>query len=48
VGVSLAFYGMQGLAWSMARSGRLPPVAAAWLPDVVFALAGLWALRRFR
>ena len=48
VGVSLAFYGMQGLAWSMARSGRLPPMAAAWLPDVVFALAGLWALRRFR
>ena len=48
VGVSLAFYGMQGLAWSMARSGQLPPAAAAWLPDAVFAVAGLWALRRWR
>ncbi|MGA8892569.1 MAG: LptF/LptG family permease [Anaeromyxobacteraceae bacterium] len=48
VAVSLAFYGMQGLAWSLARSGRLPPGAAAWLPDAVFAVAGLWALRRWR
>ncbi len=48
VGVSLLFYGLQGLAWSVARSGQLPPVAAAWMPDLVFALAGLWALRRWR
>jgi lipopolysaccharide export system permease protein len=47
VAVSLAFYGLQGLAWSMARSGQLPPGAAAWLPDAVFAVAGLWALRRW-
>jgi lipopolysaccharide export system permease protein len=48
VGVSLAFYGMQGLAWSLARSGQLQPGAAAWLPDAVLAVAGLWALRRWR
>ena len=48
VGVSLVFYALQGLSWSVARSGQLPPVAAAWLPDVVFAAAGLWALRRWR
>ena len=48
VGVSLAFYGLQGLAWSLARSGKLPPGAAAWLPDAAFAMAGLWALRRWR
>jgi lipopolysaccharide export system permease protein len=48
VGVSLAFYGMQGLAWSLARSGQLPPGAAAWLPDAVLAAAGLWAIRRWR
>ena len=46
--MSLAFYGMQGLAWSLARSGQLPPGAAAWLPDVLLAAAGLWALRRWR
>jgi lipopolysaccharide export system permease protein len=48
VGVSLVFYGMQGLSWSLARSGQLPPQAAAWLPDLAFAAAGLWALRRWR
>jgi lipopolysaccharide export system permease protein len=48
VAVSLAFYGMQGLAWSMARSGHLPPMAAAWAPDAVLAASGLWALRRWR
>jgi lipopolysaccharide export system permease protein len=48
VGVSLVFYAMQGLSWSLARSGQLPPAAAAWLPDAVFAAAGLWALRRWR
>jgi lipopolysaccharide export system permease protein len=46
-GVSLAFYGMQGLAWSLARSGHLPPGVAAWAPDAVLAVSGLWALRRW-
>ncbi len=48
VGVSLVFYALQGLSWSLARSGQLPPAAAAWLPDLAFAAAGLWALRRWR
>jgi lipopolysaccharide export system permease protein len=48
VAVSLAFWGLQGIAWSLGRSGRLPPVAAAWLPDAVLLAAGAWALRRFR
>jgi lipopolysaccharide export system permease protein len=48
VGVSLAFYAMQGFSWSLARSGQIPPAAAAWLPDVLLAAAGLWALRRWR
>ncbi len=48
VAVSLGFYGIQGLAWSMARSGQVPAPAAAWLTDVLFAAAGLWAIRRWR
>jgi lipopolysaccharide export system permease protein len=48
VGVSLGVYAMQGLSWSLARSGRLSPVVAAWLPGAVLAGAGLWALRRWR
>jgi lipopolysaccharide export system permease protein len=48
VAVSLAFHGMQGLAWSLTRSGHLPPMAAAWGPDAILAVAGLWALWRWR
>jgi lipopolysaccharide export system permease protein len=48
VGVSLVFWALQGMAWSLGRSGRLPPAAAAWLPDAVLLGAGLWALRRWR
>jgi len=48
VGVSVAFWGLQGVAWSLGRSGRISPAAAAWLPDAVVLVAGLWALRRFR
>jgi lipopolysaccharide export system permease protein len=28
------------------RNGWLPPIAAAWLPNVIFFLLGLWAIRR--
>lgn len=28
------------------RNGYLPPIAAAWTPNVVFLLLGLWMLRR--
>jgi lipopolysaccharide export system permease protein len=31
---------------SMGRKGLLPPIAAAWLPDLLFALAGVLLLRR--
>jgi lipopolysaccharide export system permease protein len=48
VGVSLVFYGTQGLSWSLARSGQVPPAGAAWLPDLLLAAAGIWALRRWR
>ena len=48
VGVSVVFWGLQGLAWSLARSGRLPPMTAAWLPDAALLAAGLWSIRRFR
>ena len=46
VAVSLLVWAAQGAAWSLGISGRLPPVAAAWMPDAVFLVGGLWALRR--
>ncbi len=46
VAVSLGAWVAQGVTWSLALSGRLPPAAAAWAPDVLCLAAGLWALRR--
>ena len=48
VGVSVAFWGLQGLAWSLGRSGRVGPAAAAWIPDAILLAGGLWTLRRWR
>ena len=48
VAVSIVFWVLQGFAWSLGRSGRVPPSLAAWLPDAVILGAGLWALRRWR
>lgn len=47
VAVSLLFWGLQGLCWSLGASGRLPPAAAAWAPDAVFLALGLTAVRRY-
>ncbi len=47
VAVSLAFWGVQGLCWSLAAAGRLSPALAAWTPDLLFLLAGFTAIRRY-
>jgi lipopolysaccharide export system permease protein len=46
VAVSLVFWALQAVCASLGLSGRLPPGAAAWLPDGIFALAGAYAVRR--
>ena len=46
VAVSLAFWGVQGLCFSLGLGGHLAPLAAAWAPDALFLAVGLWALRR--
>jgi lipopolysaccharide export system permease protein len=48
VGVSLVFWGAQGITSALGLSGRVPPAVAAWLPDVVFLLVGSWAVWRAR
>jgi lipopolysaccharide export system permease protein len=48
VGVSLAFWGVQGVSWALGLSGQVPPAVAAWAPNVLFLGAGLWAVRRAR
>jgi len=46
VAVSLGYWLVQGLCFSLGMSGRLPPAAAAWLADALFLAAGALALRR--
>jgi lipopolysaccharide export system permease protein len=46
VAISLSFWGVQAVCLSLGGAGRIPPAVAAWTPDAVFLVAGLWALRR--
>jgi len=48
VGVSLAFWGVQGVSFALGLSGRVAPWVAAWAPNVLFLAAGLVAVRRTR
>jgi lipopolysaccharide export system permease protein len=48
VGVSLLFWGVQGVTTALGLSGRVPPAVAAWIPDAVFLLAGVAAVGRAR
>ncbi len=47
VAVSLGFWALQAICWSLAVSGRLSPVIAAWSPDLLLLAIGMVALRRY-
>jgi lipopolysaccharide export system permease protein len=46
VGVTLLFWGAQGVTFALGLSGRVEPWIAAWAPNVVFLAAGVFAARR--
>jgi lipopolysaccharide export system permease protein len=46
VGVSIVFWGAQGVTVALALSGRVPAWVAAWGPDLAFLVAGVFAVRR--
>jgi lipopolysaccharide export system permease protein len=48
VGVSLLFWGTQGVTWAMGLSGRVEPWLAAWAPNVLFLVVGAFAVRKAR
>jgi lipopolysaccharide export system permease protein len=48
VGVSLAFWAVQGVSFALGLSGRFPPWVAAWAPNALFLAVGLVAVRRTR
>jgi lipopolysaccharide export system permease protein len=48
VGVSILFWGVQGVSLALGLSGRVAPWVAAWAPNALFLAAGILAVRRAR
>jgi lipopolysaccharide export LptBFGC system permease protein LptF len=46
--ICFGFFIMQRIAMGLGVSGDLPPALAAWLPNLVFGLAGLVLIWRAR
>jgi lipopolysaccharide export system permease protein len=46
--IAIAYLGVQPLFEKVGDVGLLPPAMAAWSPDVLFALVGLYLLLRMR
>jgi lipopolysaccharide export system permease protein len=46
VGVTLLFWGAQGVSAALGLSGSVPAWVSAWTPNLVFLVAGLVAVRR--
>ena len=46
ISVAIVYWVSAGLLEAMGNLGQLPPMLAAWAPDILFALAGGWLLLR--
>lgn len=42
IGIGFAYFVMNALLLSLGQAGALPPMAAAWAANLIFAAAGLW------
>jgi lipopolysaccharide export LptBFGC system permease protein LptF len=48
IGVAMAYYAVQALFEQMGNVNYLPAQVAAWSPDALFALAGMYLMLRMR
>lgn len=48
IGIAMAYWGIGKLFEQIGNANQLPPSVAAWSPDVLFALAGVYLLLRMR
>ena len=46
VGICFLYFILMRWGLALGTAGHLPPIIAAWLPNLVFAVAGLILLRR--
>jgi lipopolysaccharide export LptBFGC system permease protein LptF len=48
IGIAIAYWVIGGLFENMGNISQLPAALAAWSPDVLFGLAGVYMLLRVR
>lgn len=48
IGIAIIYWSVSSLFEAMGNLGQLPPAAAAWSPDVLFGLGGIYLLLRVR
>jgi lipopolysaccharide export LptBFGC system permease protein LptF len=48
IAIAMAYWGVGKLFEQIGNANQLPPSLAAWSPDVLFALAGVYLLLRMR
>ncbi|HEV2351233.1 MAG TPA: LPS export ABC transporter permease LptF [Terriglobia bacterium] len=48
IGIAIVYFSTAGLFEAMGNLSQLPPVVAAWSPDVLFGLGGMYLLLRVR
>lgn len=48
LGIAVAYFALNYLLEQLGNVGQLPPQAAAWSPNALFALAGLYLMSRMR
>jgi lipopolysaccharide export LptBFGC system permease protein LptF len=48
IGIAMSYWGIDRLFEQIGDVGQLDPIVAAWAPDAVFALAGLYFIMRMR
>ena len=48
LGIAMAFWGTTSLFEALGNLNQLPPAAAAWSPNLLFGLSGLYMFLRIR
>jgi lipopolysaccharide export LptBFGC system permease protein LptF len=48
IGVAIVYWSVSSLFEAMGNLNQLPPAVAAWSPDVLFSLAGIYLLMRIK
>jgi LPS export ABC transporter permease LptF/LPS export ABC transporter permease LptG len=48
IGIAIAYWSISSLFEAMGNLSQLPPIVAAWSPDVLFGLGGIYLLLRVR